>query len=66
MYHKEWVQKLIRQIQQCLQTNSDWLGIDRNVSQRVLDYACGNGTVSSVSDQNIRKLSHHADRCRHF
>ncbi|KAF2183040.1 S-adenosyl-L-methionine-dependent methyltransferase [Zopfia rhizophila CBS 207.26] len=48
MYQMEWVQKLIRQIQHCLQTNSAWLGIDQSKRQRVLDYACGNGTVSSA------------------
>lgn len=48
MYQMEWVQKLIRQIQHCLQSNSAWLGIDRSKRQRVLDYACGNGTVSSA------------------
>ncbi|KAJ9629480.1 hypothetical protein H2203_001854 [Taxawa tesnikishii (nom. ined.)] len=48
MYDLEWVQKLIRQIRQCLQTNSAWLGVAPKKPQRILDYACGNGTVSSA------------------
>ena len=49
LYQEEWVQKLLQQIRDFLQTNSDWLGIDQSKRQRVLDYAAGNGTVSSVS-----------------
>jgi len=51
MYLKPWVQKLIQQIRQSLQaqTEADWVDIDRRKPQRVLDYACGNGTVSGVS-----------------
>jgi hypothetical protein len=47
---KPWVQKLILQIQQFLQAQAEagWLEIDQNKPQRVLDYACGNGTVSGV------------------
>jgi hypothetical protein len=50
MYMKPWVQKLILQIQQFLQAQAKagWLDIDQNKPQRVLDYACGNGTVSGV------------------
>ncbi|KAM0713944.1 hypothetical protein Q7P37_010907 [Cladosporium fusiforme] len=48
MYTKPWVQKLIQQIQQVLhaQAEAGWLDIDQIMPQRVLDYACGNGTVS--------------------
>ncbi|KAL4741679.1 S-adenosyl-L-methionine-dependent methyltransferase [Aspergillus similis] len=48
LYQEAWIQKLLGQIQTCLQTNSDWLGIDPSRPQRILDYACGNGTVSSA------------------
>lgn len=50
MYTKPWVQKLIQQIQQFLhaQAKAGWLDIDQIMPQRVLDYACGNGTVSRV------------------
>lgn len=49
MYQVDWVKKLLSQIQECLQHNSDWLGIEADKPQRVLDYACGNGTVTTVS-----------------
>ncbi|KAL4762585.1 uncharacterized protein BDW70DRAFT_158563 [Aspergillus foveolatus] len=39
LYQEAWTQKLLRQIQACLQINSDWLGIDPSRSQRILDYA---------------------------
>lgn len=50
MYLEPWVQKLIQQIQQLLQAQAEtgWLEIDQSTPQRVLDYACGNGTVSGV------------------
>ncbi|KAH8694050.1 S-adenosyl-L-methionine-dependent methyltransferase [Talaromyces proteolyticus] len=48
LYQEPWIRKLLQQIQICLQMNSDWLGIDLSRPQRILDYACGNGTVSSV------------------
>ncbi|RYP67899.1 hypothetical protein DL770_008530 [Monosporascus sp. CRB-9-2] len=46
LYKEEWVKKLLRQIEDFLQTESDWLGVSKSEPQRVLDYACGNGTVS--------------------
>ncbi|TPX07909.1 uncharacterized protein E0L32_010364 [Thyridium curvatum] len=46
MYQVDWVQKLLMQIKECLRQNSDWLGIDPSKPQTILDYACGNGTVS--------------------
>lgn len=55
MYELEWVQKLIRQIQHCLQMNSSWLGINQTEPQRVLDYACGDGTVSTVSTIRLQR-----------
>lgn len=50
MYQEPWVQKLIQQIQHFLQAQAEagWLDIDQSKPQRILDYACGNGTVSSV------------------
>jgi SAM-dependent methyltransferase len=48
MYKLPWVQKLLAQIKGCLEQNSDWLGIDATKPQRILDYACGNGTVSAA------------------
>lgn len=48
MYKVEWVQKLLKQIANLLQTNDSWLGIDRSKPVRILDYACGHGTVSSA------------------
>ncbi|KAE8396674.1 hypothetical protein BDV23DRAFT_177669 [Aspergillus alliaceus] len=48
LYQETWVQKLLQHIQDFLQVNSDWFGIDPFLPQRVLDYACGNGTVSSA------------------
>ncbi|KAF5860131.1 hypothetical protein ETB97_001989 [Aspergillus alliaceus] len=48
LYQDTWVQKLLQHIQDFLQVNSDWFGIDPFLPQRVLDYACGNGTVSSA------------------
>ena len=56
MYCQEWVQSLIDQIQQFLQENYEWLGIEADGSQRVLDYACGNGTVSRVSSDELLHL----------
>jgi SAM-dependent methyltransferase len=46
MYKMSWVQQLIQQTQRHLQQNSVWLGLDPQKPQRVLDYACGHGTVS--------------------
>jgi hypothetical protein len=57
MYQVEWVQNLLRQIKDCLRQNSDWLGIDAAKPQRILDYACGNGTVSAVSTNAIPRPS---------
>ncbi|KAI0126685.1 S-adenosyl-L-methionine-dependent methyltransferase [Xylariales sp. AK1849] len=48
LYELEWIQKLIGHIQHCLRSNTTWLGIEQSKSQRVLDYACGNGTVSAA------------------
>jgi ubiquinone/menaquinone biosynthesis C-methylase UbiE len=54
MYMKPWVQKLIQQIQQFLQAQAKagWLDIDPSKPQRVLDYACGNGTVIRVGPKD--------------
>ncbi|KAK3709678.1 hypothetical protein LTR37_010705 [Vermiconidia calcicola] len=46
MYCEAWVQDLVLKIQTYLQQNVDWLGIDLAEEARVLDYACGHGTVS--------------------
>lgn len=48
MYELDWIKELLRQIRRFLQSEKSWLGIDENKKQRILDYACGNGTVSSV------------------
>jgi hypothetical protein len=60
MYMKPWVQKLILQIQQFLQAQAKagWLDIGQNKPQRVLDYACGNGTVSGVRQISNLSYSH--------
>jgi hypothetical protein len=57
MYEVGWVKKLLDQIKACLKQNSDWLGIDPSKPQRILDYACGNGTVSAVSLTDLTTLS---------
>lgn len=59
MYHQPWVQNLIRQIQEFLQANYEWLDIDQTSNQRVLDYACGNGTVSGVRYSSLRLSAWH-------
>lgn len=48
MYKQPWVQALVKQIQDFLVANAVWLGIDPEKEQRVLDYACGHGTISLV------------------
>lgn len=53
MYQVDWVQKLLMQIKECLRQSSDWLGIDPSKPQKILDYACGNGTVSLVSIDSL-------------
>ncbi|KAK0656911.1 S-adenosyl-L-methionine-dependent methyltransferase [Cercophora newfieldiana] len=42
------VQKLLGQIQDALRHHSEWLGLDASKPQRILDYGCGNGTVSTA------------------
>lgn len=59
MYQVEWVQKLLSQIQDCLRQNSSWLGIDTSKPQRILDYACGNGTVSTALLGSFPKATFH-------
>jgi 2-polyprenyl-3-methyl-5-hydroxy-6-metoxy-1,4-benzoquinol methylase len=51
MYNLEWVQDGIKKIQDFIRTNVAWLGIATAASQRVLDYACGHGTISIVSTE---------------
>ena len=53
MYKEEWVQQLIRTIQTYLVDNHAWVDINPSKAQRVLDYACGHGTVSGVSQSII-------------
>ena len=48
MYALPWIQRLIQKIQDLLLANANMLGLDPCKSQKVLDYACGHGTVSSV------------------
>lgn len=48
MYKQPWVQAMVKQIQDYLVANAAWLGIDPSRKQRVLDYACGHGTISLV------------------
>lgn len=65
MYLEPWVQKLIQQITQLLQAQAEagWLEIDPSTPQRVLDYACGNGTVSGVMTEiMISQYKSHADQ----
>jgi 2-polyprenyl-3-methyl-5-hydroxy-6-metoxy-1,4-benzoquinol methylase len=49
MYSQQWVQDQIHKIQTYIRDNRSWVGMDDSSSQRVLDYACGNGTISLVS-----------------
>lgn len=49
MYKEKWVQDLIEELKDFVASNHTWLGLDANRPQRVLDYACGNGTISEVS-----------------
>ncbi|KAK6083291.1 methyltransferase [Seiridium cupressi] len=46
MYQNPFIQKLLQFTEEFLRTNVDSLGIDRSKQQRILDYACGNGTVA--------------------
>ncbi|KAK4505978.1 hypothetical protein PRZ48_003943 [Zasmidium cellare] len=46
MYKEKWVQGLIQQLKDFVASNPAWLGLDVGKEQRVLDYACGNGTIS--------------------
>lgn len=39
---------MVKQIQGFLVANAEWIGIDPGREQRVLDYACGHGTISLV------------------
>lgn len=61
MYNEKWVQDLIQQLRDYVGSNYAWLGLDANKAQRVLDYACGDGTMSEVgvgcselSDADVR------------
>lgn len=49
MYKEKWVQDLIQQLKDFVASNHPWLGLEADKEQRVLDYACGNGTISEVS-----------------
>ncbi|KAK3691628.1 hypothetical protein LTR37_018507 [Vermiconidia calcicola] len=46
VYSEAWVQDLVLKIQAYLQQNVDWLSIESTKVSRVLDYACGHGTIS--------------------
>ena len=48
MYKQPWVQAMVKQIQDFLVANAEWIGIEPSREQRVLDYACGHGTISLV------------------
>lgn len=48
MYDQQWVKDLVRNIQVYLQHNKGWLSLDETAEQRVLDYACGHGTITLV------------------
>lgn len=58
MYEQEWVQNLMQQIVENLQSHVDWIGIKRKIGTggtpsqdalvRMLDYACGFGVASRV------------------
>jgi hypothetical protein len=49
MYKAVWVQDLVQKIQSLVRDNSKVFGIDESKPSRILDYACGHGTISSVS-----------------
>ena len=48
MYSQAWVQDLVGKIQDFMRDNTEWLGLDTTSKQRLLDYACGHGTISLV------------------
>ena len=58
MFKQEWVQNLMRQIAENLQSHIDWIGIRRTTATggmasqdtpvKMLDYACGSGIASRV------------------
>lgn len=63
MYGEEWVKDLVKKIQVYLQENKEWLGIDERKEQRVLDYACGHGTISLVSAHTATLAPASTDSC---
>lgn len=65
MYAQPWVQAMVSQIQSFLVSNAAWLGIGPGKKQRVLDYACGHGTISLVSRaSSARSLDEAEERPR--
>ena len=54
MYNKPWVKAMVKQLQDFVVSNADWLGFTDGTEQRVLDYACGHGTMSLVSQLTAR------------
>ncbi|KAF2160852.1 hypothetical protein M409DRAFT_28732 [Zasmidium cellare ATCC 36951] len=59
MYKEKWVQDLIQQLKDFVGANHSWLGLDVDKKQRVLDYACGNGTISEGLALVCPKTSFH-------
>lgn len=57
MYKQPWVQALVKQVQDYLVANAEWLGINPEKEQRVLDYACGHGTISLVRPTTLTDTS---------
>ena len=50
-YTVPWVNDLVAEITEFLRDNVEWLGIPpATAGRRMLDYACGNGAASRVSD----------------
>ena len=56
LYEQQWVKDQIGKIQGFIRANIAWLGIASSIGQRVLDYACGHGTISLVSDTTCRPI----------
>ena len=45
---------MVKQLQDFVVANADWLGFNAGSEQRVLDNACGHGTISLVSQLTAR------------
>jgi hypothetical protein len=53
LYEQQWVKDQIGKIQGFIRAHIAWLGIASSIGQRVLDYACGHGTISLASEKAL-------------